>query len=255
MKFKEKRKLFCVLKRDLCVSLHVIPSNNKKLFKPLFLSYVSFCYLTTWFGKWELILLNDFVTKRFEFNFRIFRTISTLFISIQECRLSFIAMCYTKHYIIRNKINFQMQTLVMYIWNCRYVVRFGLVPQKSFRMAAFNIHEPLINTSFLSMCLHKYLDDFLFSFSSIFCGILTSKENRQKAYSKGLINLKRGILHHRFIKRIYQNKIWYIFDAKILNKCIFLIRICYKINIVSIFRLVTVVNIVARLGTKEERPA
>ena len=170
MKFKEKRKLFCVLKRDLCVSLHVIPSNNKNFLKTLFLSYVSFCYLTTWFGKWELILLNDFVTKRFEFNFHIFKIISTLFISI-----SLIARCYIKHYIIRNKMNFQMQTLVKYIWvkfrNCRYVVRFGLVPQKSFRMAAFNIHEPLINTSFLSMCLHKYLDDFLFSFSSIFCGI------------------------------------------------------------------------------------
>ena len=44
------------------------------------------------------------------------------------------------------------------------VVLSGFVSQKKLRMAAFNIHELLINTSFLSTCLNKYLDDFFFSF-------------------------------------------------------------------------------------------
>ena len=143
----------------------------------------------------------------------------------------------------------QRQTLIKYTWvrfrNCWYVVGFGLVPQKSFRMAAFNIHEPLINISFLSMCLHKYLDDFVFSLSSIFCGIFfTSKENRPKAYSKDLINLKIGILHHRFIEEYFKIRfdiflvlmiLLRMYNFKIFNKCICLISICYINSVLFLF--------------------
>ena len=74
------------------------------------------------------------------------------------------------------------------------VVLSGFVSQKKLRMAAFNIHELLINTSFLSTCLNKYLDDFFFSFFREFFAVLflLRKENRQKAYSKAVINLKKG---------------------------------------------------------------